>query len=657
MAKSVPAARLSIELVAEIARLQTDLDRAKKMVAAASGDIAKSTKGANDNLKAIGAGGSPGLQQFSRDVAAFKSKIDPAFGALQQYRQEVALLQKALAEGAISHKTFVEQMRSAVSVYKNAGVEVEGAHKRMGASGMIAEHVVRAMSDSIAAGQSPVRALTMEMGRITEAVTFFAMETGKTTGVFGKFLGFMRGPWAIVVSAAIAVFGPFIADLFKGAEGSKEHEKALKAEAKAIAELDDITGRGNKTLEQRIRLGVEATKVALAQAMATRKQLAAELATLSLTASGGRAQNYGANYASDVKLTNGGIQARIAANNAAIAENEQRIRSVARLAIMKQVAGATDKIEAATQKYNSALIQLNQEYDRGGVANGEYYRRLKTITEQLKAVKDADKNAALAKREHNAALREHNKELREAAKAARDAAKAQKEYEKTVMGGAALRKLNNMGPILTSKEINASVQASAMALQAELDKRNQARENAAAFERDQQRLRDEESRKRAIDAANNVADIVGGRIGQAIAELANALDRFSALLADKNGTVSKGFAKISKGLGDTLAAAGAGAQVGAATASIMKGLGIKTSSTGAELGGAHRGQRPSARSARSPAASSAASSAACSRRSRRRAPPSRSRRARRCGRRLTGNSSKLTKAVAGRDGGQPDRVA
>jgi len=56
MASGVPAGRLSIEIVAEIARLQQDLDKAKRAVNAASKDIAASAKYANDNLATMGTG-------------------------------------------------------------------------------------------------------------------------------------------------------------------------------------------------------------------------------------------------------------------------------------------------------------------------------------------------------------------------------------------------------------------------------------------------------------------------------------------------------------------------------------------------------------------------------------------------------------------------
>jgi len=52
----VPAGRLSIEIVAEIARLQADLDKAKRAVNAASKDIASSAKYANDNLAGMAGG-------------------------------------------------------------------------------------------------------------------------------------------------------------------------------------------------------------------------------------------------------------------------------------------------------------------------------------------------------------------------------------------------------------------------------------------------------------------------------------------------------------------------------------------------------------------------------------------------------------------------
>lgn len=57
MAGGVPAGRLSIEIVAEIARLQQDLDKAKRMVGAASKDMERSTGAVNDNFVRTGKSG------------------------------------------------------------------------------------------------------------------------------------------------------------------------------------------------------------------------------------------------------------------------------------------------------------------------------------------------------------------------------------------------------------------------------------------------------------------------------------------------------------------------------------------------------------------------------------------------------------------------
>ncbi|MBO9377918.1 hypothetical protein GG804_14180 [Sphingomonas histidinilytica] len=268
----------------------------------------------------------------------------------------------------------------------------------------------------------------------TPLMTIFAQQSGQVVGALGLMagetkglLGFLAGPWGLALTTAGILLAPFVAKLWEGSESAKQQAEALKAQRKAIEDLDAATGRGNKTLEQRIRLGIEATKTALNEAMALRTRLAAELASLQLTASGGRAANYGANYSTDIQLSNGDIQARIAANNAAIKENEDRLRAAARLTIMRQVTAETDKSAAATQRYETALGRLNQEYDAGGVANGEYYRQLKAITQQRDLELSADKRAAAAKREHT-------KELREAAKAARELEKAQRELQSTYDG-------------------------------------------------------------------------------------------------------------------------------------------------------------------------------------------------------------------------------
>mgnify|MGYP001480294058 FL=1 len=97
--KAGSAGRLSIEIVAEVARLEEDMAKIKRVVNAASTDIARSARAANDNLRSIGAGASGNVVQFSREVARLKASIDPAWASLQRYKDQVNLLRQALAEG------------------------------------------------------------------------------------------------------------------------------------------------------------------------------------------------------------------------------------------------------------------------------------------------------------------------------------------------------------------------------------------------------------------------------------------------------------------------------------------------------------------------------------------------------------------------------
>lgn len=54
MSAGIPAGTLSIEIVAEIARLQADMDKVKSTVGAMSTDVARKTKAVNDNIASLG---------------------------------------------------------------------------------------------------------------------------------------------------------------------------------------------------------------------------------------------------------------------------------------------------------------------------------------------------------------------------------------------------------------------------------------------------------------------------------------------------------------------------------------------------------------------------------------------------------------------------
>src|SRR5438874_2705335 len=62
---------------------------------------------------------------------------------------------------------------------------------------------------SYAAGASPLRILTLEMGRLAEAATFLGGSGGG--GILGKLAGFMSGGWGIAVLLGVNVLAQLIA--------------------------------------------------------------------------------------------------------------------------------------------------------------------------------------------------------------------------------------------------------------------------------------------------------------------------------------------------------------------------------------------------------------------------------------------------------------
>lgn len=94
----VQAGRLSIEIVAEIARLQQDLDKAKRAVREASGDIARSAGAANDNLGRL----SGAMGNVTRSAAAQRA-------GMQQLSYQLGDVATMYAMGARPMQIFASQ--------------------------------------------------------------------------------------------------------------------------------------------------------------------------------------------------------------------------------------------------------------------------------------------------------------------------------------------------------------------------------------------------------------------------------------------------------------------------------------------------------------------------------------------------------------------
>lgn len=241
MAGGTPAGRLEIEILANVARLQKDLDNVRREVGRASADIGKSAKAANDNLRGIGKGAGAGVVEFSREVARLKAQLDPAWGAMKRYKEQVALLRQALREGAITHKQFVAEMRNAVAAMRAnegglRGVTASSGRTRMGMQQLSFQ--LNDISTGFASGQKASQIFAQQMGQTFQAVQLMA-------GGTSRFANFMLGPWGLAISAGAIALIPLITKLLNVESAADKAGKALKEAVedlnKSLTRMSDVS--------------------------------------------------------------------------------------------------------------------------------------------------------------------------------------------------------------------------------------------------------------------------------------------------------------------------------------------------------------------------------------------------------------------------------
>jgi hypothetical protein len=472
----VPAGRLSIEIVAEIARLQSDLDKVKKLVATASGDIAKSAKAANDNL----AGLSGGMAKMAPNAKL------AAFGARNLAFQVQDLgVQFAMAANSSN------PLRGAMMAIVQQGPQIKDALNQMGKSvGGLALGFVKA--------HPLLTAFAVAAGVAAGAMKLFTSEVNKSGEIdrYAKSLGLTTKELKKLEDVGVTA-----TDVFTGLW--RVMDKGLEITPTFNAMKSSVVGAFRTMIEEVIEF------LAVMEA--------AQKGTESLASTLGKAGK------------------QLWSGNGAGALTTLAMGDI----------GGTYQREFAKAK-----TMLNKVF--GDIGQASIQAAKDRIAGQARVLID-DRTIAKAKKE--------GKTLGET---------LAESIEKAMI------ELRNMGGIVDPTEILAArlKAEDAAAKQARQD----AKEGQDRVDAFYKQLADEQ-RQRAIDTAYDIADIIGGRLGSAIAQLADVLDRVLPDLMSKIG------GKAAGKLGSFLGQMGANAMMGSAIGDVMKGLGVKTSSTGAALGG------------------------------------------------------------------------
>lgn len=363
---------------------------ALKVVADAASRAAASTEGdttAARQYAAAAAAAYVGAQQFAqglRDQAVVLSSVESELLAVGVKQQETA-------------------------------DRVVTGHNRMGASGMILQHVVRSTNDSLAAGLPVQMIVGEQFGRLSEAMVLYAQTTEQSGTTFGRFAGFMAGPWGLAVSIFATAFVPLIAHLLesgnaveaetakleKNAEQTAATRKAKELFTKSTegqrAATDDLNEAMGKEIQTSHDVATQAYEEAqahlnaelrirgrLSALLALRKEeLAATVARA--TGPGGANSDARALSIAPAQAAVDNVEAQIAKNDAAIAAAELRVGNTLGKVISDQADRDTDPIKRINDLYDQQAEQLRKSI----ATNAAFQKSLEGLTQ-------AQRGAALA---------------------------------------------------------------------------------------------------------------------------------------------------------------------------------------------------------------------------------------------------------------------
>jgi hypothetical protein len=419
----VKAAELSIDFVTNLAQIQGELSAIKRAVGQTMGEAVASYNG---------------LVKSADGMVASLERQAATHGKTAAQIREMDVAAKALALEESGLTSQAERLRQANVALAQALSHSNDNHVRLSSSGMILQHVMRSTTDSFAAGLPVSMIFGEQIARLGEAAAL-------SGGSMGKFGAFMAGPWGIAVSAAVTVLSVLIPKILGVGEASKTaakaedaHAEAAKRVTAALAQLDQAAGNDIQTERARILQAGRMIQTLVMQEMHTKALTKAKLEDALadyeiMKASSLTGTHAGETAAFALPGQQGqiaGLRAQIAALNTDLEKSSVRLQNAAAFLIRDDVTRSFDKQAQAAAIYKNRVAELTQEYHKHHLTLVQYNADVKVAATALQVVKDADKNAAIAAREHRHELALQAKAQREAAAEAKALARVFAEMDK-----------------------------------------------------------------------------------------------------------------------------------------------------------------------------------------------------------------------------------
>lgn len=358
-------------------------------------------------------------KEYAAAAETLRSRLDPALAVQQRFDAEMRMADELLAAGAISSKEYgaaqtlaTQNLQRSWDALTKTQEEHTAATKR-GTSetsnvinGIRAQRVAftqlgQQMQDVVVQTQMGTNATTIfvqQAPQMAFALSGLEGNINKTFDRVGKFASFLAGPWGAAVFAAIAVLGPFAADLLSAGDAADDAAKSNETLADKLDlarnSMDQVTAAMRDYNREQAKAnaltldGAEAVRKKaqedLNAALAIRKKLAAQLEEYSAAAAAGPTGLNGQGQLG-AAIGAGVTSDLIKKNDSVIKELQDGVGNSAGAVAEERAKLATDPSYAVTQRFKA----LRNEAKAAIPDVDALTARLTALDRQEKAAQDA----------------------------------------------------------------------------------------------------------------------------------------------------------------------------------------------------------------------------------------------------------------------------
>ena len=343
-----------------------------------------------------------------RAVAELDQKLDASEDAFKR--------QEAAARGAAGAVTQAgAAARGVGGAFRQGGAEAGGAIQLNTAQLSNMQFQLQDIAVGLASGQSPFTVIAQQGSQLVQIF-------GPRAGVMAALRAFGTGITTFVTNPlniallSVALAGGAIQILanrfLAGAAAAEDEAEKVTTLKEAIEELDRVTGRANKTHEERLRLAETTARRLLEEEIATRRLIQAQLDSALLDAelqASGRARDLTPDAVISTRGRIDSLTAQLREQEEAIASAEASLRGAVADRLNTSVEGELDPTAEITQRYAAAEAALRSEFEQGGVSAETYRARLVELRQarenDLEAAREAQTEQRNVGREYDAGRR------------------------------------------------------------------------------------------------------------------------------------------------------------------------------------------------------------------------------------------------------------